>query len=264
MYGYVYKTTNVINGKIYIGQHKSDIFDISYYGSGRLLIKAIEKYGKNNFSIELLEKCSSKQELNQQEKYWISKFNSTETKVGYNIALGGDGGDIFTQLSPEAKEEKRRKHSEDTSSRIWVTDGCNNKYIKNTEQIPEGFHRGRTIDTSNIGKYIRTDEMKAKMRGRTSPLKGKHLSEETKEKLRKANLGKKYSYETNKKKGVQRFGKDNPMFGVHYKWLTNGSEDFKLFEKDWDKLEYYKSIGYTFGRSNKKLFKKVDSLCLNQ
>ena len=45
MYGYIYKTTNLINGKIYIGQHKSEEYDSSYYGSGKLIRRAIEKYG---------------------------------------------------------------------------------------------------------------------------------------------------------------------------------------------------------------------------
>ena len=60
MIGYIYKTTNLINGKIYIGQHKSSSFDTNYYGSGKLLIKALKKYGKENFKIELIEGCSLK------------------------------------------------------------------------------------------------------------------------------------------------------------------------------------------------------------
>ena len=43
MFGYIYKTTNLINGKIYIGQHKSEVFDNSYYGSGKLIGRAITK-----------------------------------------------------------------------------------------------------------------------------------------------------------------------------------------------------------------------------
>ena len=46
MYGYIYKTTNKINGKIYIGQHRCDHFDESYIGSGSRLLKAVKKYGR--------------------------------------------------------------------------------------------------------------------------------------------------------------------------------------------------------------------------
>ena len=66
MYGYIYKTTNNINGKIYIGQHKSNIFDSNYKGSGVRLADAIKKYGKDNFSVELLVECQSKQEMDEQ------------------------------------------------------------------------------------------------------------------------------------------------------------------------------------------------------
>lgn len=43
MYGYIYKTTNLINGKIYIGQHKSEEYDSSYYGSGKKILRALKK-----------------------------------------------------------------------------------------------------------------------------------------------------------------------------------------------------------------------------
>lgn len=60
MYGYVYKTTNIINGKMYIGQHKSEKFDESYKGSGVILTKALEKYGKKEEEYTFLSKGYSK------------------------------------------------------------------------------------------------------------------------------------------------------------------------------------------------------------
>lgn len=45
MYGYIYITTNLVNGKKYIGRHKSEVFDESYKGSGLLLSRSIDKYG---------------------------------------------------------------------------------------------------------------------------------------------------------------------------------------------------------------------------
>jgi len=50
MYGYIYKTTNIVNGRQYIGQHMSELFDENYKGSGKALLEAINKYGWDNFT----------------------------------------------------------------------------------------------------------------------------------------------------------------------------------------------------------------------
>lgn len=91
MYGYIYKTTNLINGKIYIGKHRAKQFDIKYFGSGIILKNAIKKYGIENFVCEMLESCDSLAQLNEREVYWIEKFNSQRAEIGYNISNGGDG-----------------------------------------------------------------------------------------------------------------------------------------------------------------------------
>lgn len=56
MYGYVYKTTNLMNGKIYIGQHKSKHYDKKYLGSGTKLNLVLELYGKEHFKNEIIKK----------------------------------------------------------------------------------------------------------------------------------------------------------------------------------------------------------------
>ena len=101
MYGYIYKTTNLINGKIYIGQHKAETYDNSYYGSGKILKLAIKKYGIENFSNIVLAYCDSKEELDRLEKQLIKQYDSRNPDIGYNIAFGGEGGDLVTCLSKE-------------------------------------------------------------------------------------------------------------------------------------------------------------------
>jgi group I intron endonuclease len=95
----IYKTTNLVNGKFYIGQDSNN--DPNYLGSGLLINKAIKKYGKNNFLKEVLENCNSKEELDEKEKFWIS--NLSATTIGYNISFGGTGGDLYNCLSEEEK-----------------------------------------------------------------------------------------------------------------------------------------------------------------
>ena len=98
----IYKITNLINDKIYIGksvniqkrwnQHKNA-------KDSSPIHLAIQKYGINNFVIDVLEECS-KDELDQKEKYWIQKYNSYFGD-GYNATIGGDGSSHPVKLSHE-------------------------------------------------------------------------------------------------------------------------------------------------------------------
>lgn len=98
MYGYIYKTTNLINNRVYIGQHKSEVFDFKYKGSGKILLQAFEKYGKDNFKCELIQECFSKDELDQCEKFYIDKYSKLYSDL-YNITQGGFGGSASGYIS---------------------------------------------------------------------------------------------------------------------------------------------------------------------
>lgn len=109
----IYITTNLINGKKYIGQHlKSTTKKYDYYlGSGILLKQAIQKYGKENFKKEILCLCETQEEANEKEKEYILQYNAVEGSNFYNIASGGqDGGGFkyyqeFLKTHPEEKEK---------------------------------------------------------------------------------------------------------------------------------------------------------------
>lgn len=108
----VYLIRNKINGKIYIGKEVTT--KSRYYGSGVLIKAAIKKYGKSNFTKEILIECSTLEELTEKEKYYIELYRSRDPKVGYNIALGGTGGDTgkswFKQY--KVKDFLIKKHGE--------------------------------------------------------------------------------------------------------------------------------------------------------
>lgn len=111
---YVYKTTNLLNNKIYIGKRvyrKKD--DDWYLGSGVYLNRAIKKYGRDNFKKEIIEWCDNKTHLCEREIYWISYFNSTDHKIGYNLSLGGDGGNVgeeaYIKIANKLRGKKKSK-----------------------------------------------------------------------------------------------------------------------------------------------------------
>ena len=111
---YIYKTTNLLNGKIYIGKRvyrKKD--DKWYLGSGIYLNRVIKKYGRENFKKEILEWCDNKSHLCQREIYWINQLNSTNPKIGYNLSLGGDGGNVgveaYIKIGNKLRGKKKSK-----------------------------------------------------------------------------------------------------------------------------------------------------------
>lgn len=91
MYGYIYKTTNLINGLIYVGQHKATKFEPNrYMGSGHKIKAAIKEFGKENFKCELLDTAETLEELNSKEEYWVDELQSRNPAIGYNVKKGGE------------------------------------------------------------------------------------------------------------------------------------------------------------------------------
>jgi group I intron endonuclease len=114
----VYEIKNNLNGKIYIGQYSGSNFD-SYFGSGKLIKAAIQKYGLENFTKSVLEECTNKEELNSREVYRIKERSAIEN--GYNLTEGGTGGDTssfinYTDLKYLEKKSKITKQYWDSLS----------------------------------------------------------------------------------------------------------------------------------------------------
>lgn len=112
----IYKTTNLITNKIYIGKSKFD-YDPNYLGSGTIITQAIRKYGRKSFEKTILEFCSLSK-VDEREKFWIKEFDSTNRIIGYNIAKGGTGGDTISHHP--RKREIADRHSKFLKS-YWKT-----------------------------------------------------------------------------------------------------------------------------------------------
>jgi group I intron endonuclease len=140
---YVYKITNIINNKIYIGKHthlthKKD----NYMGSGKLLLYSIKKYGIENFKKDILEKCTY-EDICEKEKYWISFYNSTNKVIGYNITNGGEFGDTLTN-NPN-REIIIKKMSERGKLHIGEKNGFyNKKHTNETKKIIGDNNKGKS------------------------------------------------------------------------------------------------------------------------
>lgn len=148
---YIYLTTNLINGKRYIGQHYGKVDDY-YLGSGTTLKKAIEKYGRENFKKEILEICQDYNSMNIAERKWIKFYNAVESDQFYNIAEGGFNSNPCAGMSEQAQLERKKKLS---------------KAVKGEKNY---FY----------GKHFSKEQ---------HPWYGRHHSDESKEKMRQAKQG---------------------------------------------------------------------------
>jgi group I intron endonuclease len=107
---FIYLTTNKINNKKYIGYCTRD--DDSYMGSGKLIMAAFNKYGKDNFERIILEECNSIDELSLAEKRWIKQYDAVNSDEFYNLSEGGYGGNPVTvkrywdSLTEEQRKER--------------------------------------------------------------------------------------------------------------------------------------------------------------
>ena len=149
MYGYVYKTTNLINGKIYVGKHRCSEFTENYKGSGKVLWNAINKYGWDNFKVELLEECQSSEELNEREKYWIKYYKSQDRNIGYNIAPGGNGGNLiegYDEITKSAINKKKAvPYENNIFHKIPRTGKLNHNYGKSlSDEVKDKISKTKT------------------------------------------------------------------------------------------------------------------------
>lgn len=190
MNGIIYKSTNLINGKSYIGKsikslnhRKSKHINHTKNGSTNYFHKAIRKYGIENFEWFVIEECKE-DILNEREIFWIKKLKTRFN--GYNLTDGGDGQHGYI-CSDETKNKLRlsntgKHHSEETKNKI-------REYRKN---LPIEVRKKLSISQTG---HLLSETSKLKIKNFNL---GKKHSEETKEKMRKPKIKKKIVYKTNK------------------------------------------------------------------
>ena len=225
-YGYIYKTTNLVNGKIYIGQHIGD-FDRSYLGSGTKIALAIKKYGRNNFSVVQISRSDSPELLDQAEIENIAQHRALFGEAMlYNIERGG-----YHQGCP------RGKRSEDTL-RI-ISTALKDKYARGEMVNPKGMlgkHHTKEV-CARISRALEkriTKPMSEVTRQRLSimfsgannPRFGKKHTKNTLAKMRSTwkikrasgyrYIGHPLSDEAKNKISAARKGQPSPMLGRHH------------------------------------------------
>lgn len=209
MYYTIYKITNRLNGKFYIGKHITKKLDDGYMGSGKLIKAAIKKYGVENFQKDILYIFDTEVQMNETEAKLVVLCEQS-----YNLCPGGQGGfgyinknrlSVLNNLS-EDQERKRRK-----------TLSSSRKKIIETGNDP------------NFKKLCKLGGQATKLKYPNGTWYGKKHSDDTKIKMS----------ETAK----QRTSEQNSQFGTC--WMNNGIENKKVKK---EMIDFFINMGYNKGR----------------
>ncbi len=187
-YHYIYKTTCNATGKYYIGMHSTSNLEDGYIGSGRRLWLSINKYGKENHSIEILEWLPDRSSLKLREREMVNE-SLLSNPMCMNLVLGGGGGFISI--------DGAKKGAIAMNKVTWSNLEFREKKINEIKK--------RNSDRVKMGLFI--------------PLNwtGKKHSEETKQKIGKAN-------------SLNQIGEKNSQYGTC--WITDGKRNLKIKKED--------------------------------
>ncbi len=157
----IYKTTNLVNNKIYIGQTNGN--RKNYKGGGKLLKLAFNKYGRDSFKFEVIIKGDFNQVLiDDLERHYIRLYNSTNLNIGYNLESGGFGHigkkhsvETKLKMSLAAKGKKKTPFSE--THKLNISKAKKNIPWKRKKTVEEMI----TWRKSRVGKPLTIKHKKA-------------------------------------------------------------------------------------------------------
>jgi hypothetical protein len=203
MFYTIYQITNLIDGKIYIGKHKTKNLNDQYMGSGKHIKRAIAKHGIENFKKEILFRFDNEADMNAKEVELVTEEFCLRSDT-YNLAVGGQGGFSYLDESgsmvyPLDKPGVRRL------GRIATNRILAKRRVERL-QTDEAFRE-------EYSKRV-SEGLKEKYTNEGHHWKGRYHTEETKQKMRKP----------------KNIGSTNSQFGTM--WITNGEEDKKIKKID--------------------------------
>lgn len=212
MFYTIYKITNLIDGKIYIGKHQTKDLNDDYMGSGKRLKHAISKHGIENFKKEIIFRFDNESDMNAKEAELVTE-DFCLRKDTYNLCVGGQGGFSYINNNPELIA-KRDTYENKLAGRLAANRVLAEKYgslnftAKKLETDP--------VFRDEFSNKVSTG-LKQKFEKDGHHWNGKKHSEKTKKKIGEANS--------------KMIGSKNSQFGTM--WITNGQENKKI-KKDVD------------------------------
>jgi len=263
----IYKTTNLITNKIYVGLDTKN--NPNYLGSGTIIKLSIKKYGKENFKKEILFESTTEtiEQMVEMEVFWINKLNSFVPGIGYNIIntvmynrygklnseesnkkrsekLKGKNNPMFGKKQSEESNKKRSEKMKGEKSPRFGT-----HHTEEVKKLLSEYRKGVPLSAKGIQNMRAND-------GKNNPMFGRHHSEETKNKISKKNKGKiapnkgkKLSIETKQKLSITK---------INRVWICNElTQQSKHINKE--ELSLFLDNGWKLGILQSRISKGVES-----
>jgi len=204
-YHYLYKTVNKVNGCYYYGMHSTNNLEDGYLGSGTYLKRSMNKYGKQNFELQILKYFNTRRELVEAEKVLITE-KILQDKRTYNLVEGGQGFCTGSSLKANIRRKELLKENKEWKRNYSEKLSTSIKAVK--EKLTDK-------QREEIGKKVREGLKKVNFNHAT--FKGKKHSEKSKKKISESKKG--------KDKGL-----NNSQYGTC--WITNEKQNKKIKKGD--------------------------------
>lgn len=228
-YYLIYQITNKLNGMIYIGKHKTSNIDDDYMGSGVRIVRAIKKYGIENFEKTILFECSSEEEMNAKEAEIVNREFVSRDDV-YNISLGGSGSWYFSNQNPNnfGNSQYMKNKTPEEIARIKYNAGLATK--TRYDNLSE-FEKEQYIINNRLNHQKWLDEHPGYFKGERNPMYGKTHSEKTRKRLSETHTG-----------------SQNSQYGTCWIYSVDEKKSIKIQQTE---LQAYLNKGWSKGRKMK-------------
>lgn len=213
MFYTIYKTTNKINKKIYIGKHQTKDLNDSYIGSGKFLSDAINKYGVDNFEKEILFIFDNEDEMNDKEAELVTEEFVLES-TNYNLCPGGNGGWGYLNANGLNRTEWHKENNLSHMTKMSKLGNTKKKILSDTDK-----------DWKEQYSKSLSESTKIQLTKHGHPFKGKTHTDET-----KLIIGAKNS--------IRQSGSGNSQYGKM--WITNGNNSIRIMKTDTIPEGWYK------------------------